>query len=92
MEKDTETKKSICMWCKGECGVLVKVKDGKLLGIEEIPDYPRKVFPRLAGCPRARRAAEYVYHPDRLRYPRKRIGDRGEGKSFSGTVLSRRYR
>ncbi len=75
-----EIKKSICMWCKGECGVLGKVKDGRLLEIEENPDYPRKVFPRMPGCPRARRATEYVYHPERLRFPRKRAGDRGEGK------------
>ena len=30
-----EIKKSICLWCKGECGVLVKVRDGRLLGVEE---------------------------------------------------------
>ena len=80
MEEGMEVKKSICLWCKGECGVIVKVKDDKLLGIEENPDYPRKIFPRLLACPRAQRAQEYVYHPDRLKYPLKRKGDRGEGK------------
>ena len=79
-QDEVEIKRSICLWCKGECGVFAKVKDGRLLGIEENPDYPRKVFPRLRGCPRAKRAKEYVYHPDRLRYPRKRVGDRGGGK------------
>lgn len=78
--KQIEIKKSICMWCKGECGVLVKVKSGRLEAIEENPDYPRKVFPRIAGCPRAQRAREYIYHPERLRYPRKRVGERGEGR------------
>lgn len=40
-----ETKKAICLWCKGECGVLAKVEDGRLLAVEENPDYPRKIFP-----------------------------------------------
>ena len=80
MVQQEETKKSVCLWCKGECGVLVKVRNGRLIKTEENPGYPRKVFPRLAACPRARNATEYVYHPGRVRYPLKRIGDRGEGK------------
>ncbi|MFC2072317.1 molybdopterin-dependent oxidoreductase [Chloroflexota bacterium] len=77
---DAEIKKSICTWCKGECGLLVHVLDGKLVKIEEDPDYPKKVWPAARGCVRLRAAAEFFYHPDRVNFPRKRTGDKGEGK------------
>jgi anaerobic selenocysteine-containing dehydrogenase len=32
------------------------------------------------GCPRRAAAKEYLYHPDRLRFPLKRIGEKGENK------------
>jgi len=31
----TEIKKANCIWCKGECGVLVYVKNGRLVKLEE---------------------------------------------------------
>ncbi|MFC2060628.1 molybdopterin-dependent oxidoreductase [Chloroflexota bacterium] len=76
----TEIKKSNCVWCKGECGVLVHVKDGRLIGVEPDPDYPRKVWPPTKGCVRRKAAVEYFYHPDRLNFPLKRVGEKGEGK------------
>jgi len=75
-----EMKKSVCMWCKGECGVLVKVQDSHLVDFESNPDYPRKLFPPASGCSRRKHAKQYIYHPERIRYPMKRAGDRGEGK------------
>jgi len=60
-------RKSVCLWCKGECGVFVEVQDGQLLKMEKDPDFPRDVFPKIEACPRAIRAKEYVYHPERLR-------------------------
>ncbi len=76
-----EIKKSVCFWCKGECGVLVKVQDGRLLGIEKDPEFPeRDIFSRIESCPRRIRAKEYVYHPDRLRHPLKRVGEKGRGR------------
>jgi anaerobic selenocysteine-containing dehydrogenase len=76
----TEIKKSVCVWCKGECGVLAQVKDGHLSGICEDPDWPRKVWPPARGCLRLKAAREYFYHPQRVNYPLKRSGGRGEGK------------
>lgn len=32
------------------------------------------------GCPRRAAAKEYIYHTDRLRFPLKRVGERGENK------------
>ncbi len=76
----TEIKKAVCIWCKGECGVLVHVKDGRLVKVEEDPDFPRKVWPPTKGCIKLKAAAEYFYHPDRVNFPLKRAGEKGEGK------------
>lgn len=32
------------------------------------------------GCLRRNAAREYIYHPDRIRFPLKRVGERGENK------------
>ena len=63
--------------CHGGCGVLAHIKDGKLVKIEGDPDHPMNQG-RL--CARALAMTQYVDHPDRLRYPVKRTGKRGENK------------
>ena len=63
--------------CHGGCGVLAHIKDGKLVKIEGDPDHPMNQG-RL--CARALAMTQYVDHPDRLRYPVKRAGRRGEDK------------
>ena len=63
--------------CHGGCGVLAHIKDGKLVKIEGDPDHPMNQG-RL--CARALAMTQYVDHPDRLRHPVKRTGNRGEGK------------
>lgn len=63
--------------CHGGCGVLAHVKDGKLLKIEGDPDHSMNQG-RL--CARALSMTQYIDHPDRLRYPVKRAGKRGENK------------
>ncbi len=59
------------------CGLSAEVKNGVITKIRpaDIPD------PDYRGaCRKGLAAAELVYHKDRLRYPLKRIGKRGEGK------------
>ena len=63
--------------CHGGCGVLAHVKDGKLVKIEGDPDHPMNQG-RL--CARALAMTQFNDHPDRLRYPMKRVGERGENK------------
>ncbi len=79
---EVQVRKTICMWCHDHCRVAVHVKDGQLLKVEEDREHPRSKLlkPTVRACPRARSAAEWFYHPDRLRYPLKRAGERGEGK------------
>lgn len=74
--------KSICWWCKGRCGVLV-YRDGNLRFVEmdQDPEYPQQVdFSIKKGCVRLKNAKEWIDHPDRLSFPLKRKGERGEGK------------
>ena len=80
--EETQLKKTICMWCHNHCNVSVYVKNGQLIKIEEDREHRTAAFlARLVrSCPRARNAAEWFHHPDRLNYPLKRIGERGEGK------------
>ncbi|MCL2140357.1 MAG: molybdopterin-dependent oxidoreductase [Dehalococcoidia bacterium] len=75
-----EIKKSVCVWCKAECGVLVEVEDGYLKSVYPDPDWARAVYPKTIACPRLKAAKEYFYHPSRLNYPLKRDGERGSGK------------
>lgn len=71
-----------CAWsppgCHGVgCGLRVFVKDGKLQKVEGDPDHP---ITKGRLCVRCLTMKEYFYHPDRLKYPMKRVGKRGENK------------
>ena len=79
-----ETKRIVCGFCASHCRYKVRVEDGRFLGadLQKRTDSPtaeqwRKI---VAACPRALAAPEFLYHPDRLNYPLKRAGKRGEGK------------
>ena len=63
--------------CGGHCPVNVHVRNGKVVKITraELPD-PR--YNRI--CQRGMTSMYRIYHPDRIKYPMKRIGERGEGK------------
>jgi anaerobic selenocysteine-containing dehydrogenase len=63
--------------CHGGAGVLLTVKDGNLEKIEGDPDHP---YNRGSLCPRALALKEYIYHPERLTYPLRRVGKRGENR------------
>jgi len=63
--------------CHGGCGVEVHVKDGKVVKVEGMDDHP---WYQGRLCPRALAMTQYIYHPDRLKHPMKRVGERGEGK------------
>jgi anaerobic selenocysteine-containing dehydrogenase len=41
---DTKIVKSICMPCHCGCGVLVYVKDGRVVKIEDDPDFPEEAL------------------------------------------------
>lgn len=66
--------------CGGHCVLKAWVKDGRIIRIttDDRPDSPAD--PQLRACPRGRAYRRRVYHPDRLKYPMKRVGERGDAK------------
>jgi len=71
-----EIKKAGCCFCAVSCGVLVHIKDGKITRIEADPE---NRLSRGFSCQRLRYATKWLYHPDQLKHPLKRQGERGEG-------------
>jgi len=61
----------------GGCGILAHVENGKITKIEGDPDSP---LSRGTICAKGLAQIERLNHPDRLTYPMKRMGDKGEGK------------
>ena len=71
--------------CAGNCAYNVYVRNGLVWreeqqgmygghATDDVPDYgPR-------GCQKGLRHAKYMYGPQRVLYPMKRVGERGEGK------------
>lgn len=67
--------------CGGRCILKVSVKEGKIIRIETDDRTTDNIDdPQLRACIRGRSYRRRQYHPDRLKYPMKRIGKRGEGK------------
>lgn len=66
--------------CAGRCVVKLQLKDKKIIGIttEEAPD--TESCPQMRSCVRGRHYLDTFLHKDRLLYPMKRVGKRGEGK------------
>lgn len=56
------------------CAMQVHVRNGRAVRITPDPNFPIK--PCLRGYSRL----QSIYHPARLKYPMKRVGDRGAGK------------
>jgi anaerobic selenocysteine-containing dehydrogenase len=68
--------KTTCKSCHGGCGVMVTVEEGVITHIEGNPDTPT----RGTMCSKGLSSIQHVNHPDRLLYPLKRAGKRGDGK------------
>jgi hypothetical protein len=62
-----------CAFCGVQCGMYLKVADGKVIGVEA-RDFPHN---RGSLCPKGVVAYQQVNHPDRLHYPMIRRGGKG---------------
>ncbi len=60
---------SICHFCSGGCGMLLYVKEGKLIHLEGDPDHPTN---EGALCPKAASLLSVAYSPNRVTKPRRR--------------------
>jgi anaerobic selenocysteine-containing dehydrogenase len=72
-----EIVRTTCQGSHCECGLLVHLENGKITRIEGDPNHPMN---KGYACVKGQSYHEFVYHPDRLKYPMKRVGGRGEGK------------
>jgi len=69
--------KSTCSLCQNGCGVLVHIKNG---GVTKVDGDPGSPVNRSRLCAKGLASLEYLYHPDRLTHPLRRMGERGKDK------------
>ncbi|MCC7411629.1 MAG: molybdopterin-dependent oxidoreductase [Gammaproteobacteria bacterium] len=75
---------SHCVNCGGNCAFRIYVKDGIVVREEQVAQYPSvhadvpDTNPR--GCQKGAIHSAAMYDADRLRFPMKRTGERGESK------------
>lgn len=74
---EKETRRGWCGPCHVRCGLLIEFEGGQAVRVRGDPNDPRN---RGQMCDRGRLILEHLYHPDRLNYPLKRAGKKGEGK------------
>lgn len=81
--KDNEKVISTCSInnCGGRCVIKAHVKDGMVVRVStDTQESGDLSTPPLRACVRGRNYRNMLYDPDRLKYPMKRVGKRGEGK------------
>ena len=71
-----EIRKGVCPCCEIGCHTNVHIRDGKIAKITADTSSPRGKHP----CERFVAALDFHYSTDRVNYPLKRVGKRGEGK------------
>ncbi len=70
--------KTVCPHdCPDTCAMLAQVQDGRLLGVRGNPDHP---MTRGYLCCKVNHYEERVYSADRVLYPYRRVGAKGEGR------------
>jgi anaerobic dimethyl sulfoxide reductase subunit A len=66
--------------CGGRCLLIAHIENGRIIHLDT-DDRPDSLdAPQLRACPRGRAYLRRQYHPDRLQYPLKRVGERGAGQ------------
>jgi len=74
--KNIERIPSVCLNCSSVCGMNVLVKDGEVLGVQGNPNDPNA---QGKLCAKAHGGVSSINYPERIVYPLKRVGKRGEG-------------
>ena len=78
---------SACRQCYGRCALFGHVKDGRLVKIEGNPD----LFSEGTLCGRCFAIPQELYNPLRVRYPQKRVGEKGSGRRGSAITWEEAY-
>ncbi|MEC4184648.1 molybdopterin-dependent oxidoreductase [Adlercreutzia sp. R21] len=77
-ERETQIMPGICRGdCYGGCALNLHIRDGKLVRTSA-RDLPDTSYNRI--CSKGLSHVEKVYSSERLQYPMRRVGERGEGK------------
>ena len=74
---ETKIVKTSCAVCGACCEIDAYVEDGKLVSVEGAKNTPMQ---EGGMCAKGVAAAQFEYNPERILYPMKRIGEKGEGK------------
>lgn len=69
--------KTFCRLCMRACAIRVKVENGRITEVKRDAEDP---LDRGPLCPKGYALPKILNHPDRLRYPLKQQGKRGQGK------------
>src|ERR671928_517238 len=73
-----EIRHSVCsLDCPDACSILVTVEDGKATRLRGDPEHP---ITRGFLCGKVAKYLDREYSPDRLLYPMRRAGAKGEGR------------
>lgn len=69
-------KKTICSICNphSHCGLDLYIKDGEIVKVEGMLEHKNS---RGTLCSKGSATRQYVYHPDRIKTPLKRVGPKG---------------
>ena len=69
--------KTACRACIANCGVLATAKNGRVVSLKGNPEDPMS---KGRMCAKGLAGIQALYHPNRNKYPMKRVGPRGSGK------------
>src|SRR6195256_4273530 len=73
-----ETRHSVCaLDCPDACAMLVQVEGGRIVKLRGDPDHP---ITRGFLCGKVAKYLDREYSLERLLYPQKRVGAKGEGR------------
>jgi anaerobic selenocysteine-containing dehydrogenase len=78
MQHSLTTVRAVCPHdCPDTCGLVVTVENGRAVQLRGDKEHP---FTKGFLCQKVSRYLDRVYHRDRLLYPMKRVGPKGEGR------------
>jgi anaerobic selenocysteine-containing dehydrogenase len=78
MQHSLTTIRAVCPHdCPDTCGLVVTVENGRAIQLRGDKEHP---FTRGFLCQKVANYLDRVYHRDRLLYPMRRVGQKGEGK------------
>ena len=75
-QKERKAIPTACWQCVTRDAMIGYVEDGRLVKLE---GHPKSIRTMGVLCAKGQAGVNQVYYPDRILYPMKRVGERGEG-------------